>query len=80
MKLITFTTAGFSRIGALVDGEKVVDLNYAYQAQLQSEGKYRYEAIAEAYVPAKMEGFLEGGQGKHGTCEVSNRLCTWPAG
>ncbi len=62
MKLITFTTAGFSRIGALVDGEKVVDLNYAYQAQLQSEGKYRYEAIAEAYIPAKMEGFLEGGQ------------------
>ena len=62
MKLITFTTAGFSRIGALVDGEKVVDLNYAYQAQLQSEGKYRYEAIAEAYVPAKMEGFLEGGK------------------
>ncbi|WP_068985485.1 fumarylacetoacetate hydrolase family protein [Lysinibacillus xylanilyticus] len=61
MKLITFTTAGFSRIGAIVEGEKVVDLNYAYQAQLQSEGKYRYEAIAEAYVPAKMEGFLEGG-------------------
>jgi len=62
MKLITFTTSGFSRIGALVDGEKVVDLNYAYQAKLQSEGQYRYEAIAEAYVPAKMEGFLEGGK------------------
>ena len=62
MKLITFTTAGFSRIGALVEGEKVVDLNYGYQAQLQSEGQYRYEAIAEAYVPAKMEGFLQGGK------------------
>ncbi len=62
MKLITFTTAGFSRIGALVDGDKVVDLNYAYQSQLQNEGKYRYEEIAEAYVPAKMEGFLQGGK------------------
>jgi len=62
MKLITFTTAGFSRIGAIVDGEKVIDLNYAYQAKLQSEGQYRYEAIAEAYVPSEMVGFLEGGK------------------
>lgn len=61
MKLITFTTAGFSRIGAIVEGEKIVDLNYAYQAQLQNKGQYRYEAIAEAYVPAKMESFLQGG-------------------
>jgi len=38
-KLITFTTSGFSRIGAIVDGEKVVDLNYAHQAQLHSEGQ-----------------------------------------
>lgn len=62
MKLITFETAGFSRIGAIVEGEKVVDLNYAYQAQLKSEGKYRFESIAEAYIPAKMEGFLQGGK------------------
>lgn len=62
MKLITFTTAGYSRIGAIVEGGQIVDLNYAYQAQLQSEGQYRYEAIAEAYVPAKMEAFLEGGK------------------
>lgn len=61
MKLITFTTAGFSRIGAIVEGEKIVDLNYAYQAQLHDQGHYRYEAIAEAYVPAKMESFLQGG-------------------
>lgn len=62
MKLITFETAGFSRIGAIVEVEKVVDLNYAYQAQLKSEGKYRFESIAEAYIPAKMEGFLQGGK------------------
>lgn len=62
MKLITFTTTGFSRIGAIVEGGKIIDLNYAYQAQLQNKGYYRYEAIAEAYVPAKMEEFLEGGK------------------
>lgn len=62
MKLITFTTNGHARLGSLVNEEKVIDLNYAYQAQLQSEGKYRYKEIAEAFVPAKMEAFLQGGK------------------
>lgn len=62
MKLITFTTSGFSRIGAVVEENKVVDLNYAYQALLKSQGKYRYEEIAEAFIPAKMEEFLQGGK------------------
>ncbi|MGJ9385451.1 fumarylacetoacetate hydrolase family protein [Salipaludibacillus sp. CF4.18] len=61
MKLITFTKDGYSRIGAVVDENKVIDLNYAYQAQLQSEGKYRYKEIAEAFVPEEMKAFLEGG-------------------
>ncbi|MGE7544410.1 fumarylacetoacetate hydrolase family protein [Sporosarcina newyorkensis] len=62
MKLITFTTAGHSRIGALENEGKVVDLNYAYQALLKSQNKYRYKEIAEAFVPTKMEGFLQGGK------------------
>ncbi|MFS0824582.1 fumarylacetoacetate hydrolase family protein [Bacillus sp. 1P02SD] len=62
MKLITFTASGFTRIGALTDDNKVIDLNYAYQAQLQSEGKYRFKEIAEAFVPAEMEAFLQGGK------------------
>lgn len=62
MKLVTFTNAtGHSRLGALVGENKVIDLNYAYQAQLQSEGKYRYKQIAEAYVPSEMKAFVEGG-------------------
>lgn len=62
MKLITFTNhAGYKRIGAVVDEERVVDVNYAFQAKLQNEGKYRYKEIAEAYIPAEMEAFLEGG-------------------
>ncbi|MEH7238622.1 fumarylacetoacetate hydrolase family protein [Bacillus sp. JJ1562] len=62
MKLITFTTGGFSRIGAITDDNKIIDLNYAYQAQLQSEGKYRFKEIAEAFVPSTMEAFLQGGK------------------
>lgn len=63
MKLVTFSREGFSRIGALLtESNQVVDLNYSYQAQLQSEGKYRYKEIAEAFVPAKMEAFLQGGE------------------
>ncbi|MFC2947613.1 fumarylacetoacetate hydrolase family protein [Virgibacillus sediminis] len=61
MRLITFTVDGYSRVGAIVEENKVVDLNHAYQAQLQREGKYRYEQIAEAFVPSKMEAFLQGG-------------------
>ncbi|MFJ7849920.1 fumarylacetoacetate hydrolase family protein [Peribacillus sp. NPDC097206] len=61
MKLVTYTVNGYTRIGAMVEGNQVVDLNYAYQALLQSEGKYRYKEIAEAFIPPKMEPFLQGG-------------------
>ncbi|MGG3449414.1 fumarylacetoacetate hydrolase family protein [Domibacillus aminovorans] len=60
MKLVTFTHNGVTRIAAL-EGEKVVDLNAAYKAKLASEGKIRAAQIAEAYVPADMTGFLQGG-------------------
>ncbi|OAH58542.1 MULTISPECIES: fumarylacetoacetate hydrolase family protein [Bacillaceae] len=60
MKLVTFTHNGVTRIAAL-EGEKVVDLNAAYKAKLASEGKIRAAQIAEAYVPADMNGFLQGG-------------------
>ena len=53
MKLITYSHNGFSRIAELkTETNQVIDLNYAYQAQLKSEGKYRYEEIAHAFVPA----------------------------
>ncbi|MEH7276335.1 fumarylacetoacetate hydrolase family protein [Neobacillus vireti] len=62
MKLITYTANGYSRIGAITNDDKIIDLNYAYQAQLQSEGKYRFKEIAEAFVPSEMEAFLQGGK------------------
>ncbi|MBM4762953.1 fumarylacetoacetate hydrolase family protein [Bacillus sp. B15-48] len=63
MKLVTFTQNGFTRTGTLIaESNKVVDLNYAYQALLQQQGKYRYEKIADAYVPANMTELLQGGK------------------
>ncbi|MBD7937443.1 MULTISPECIES: fumarylacetoacetate hydrolase family protein [Cytobacillus] len=61
MKLVTFTYNNNTRIGAVTEGNEVVDLNFAYQAFLEAEGKLRSELIAEAYIPAQMEGFLQGG-------------------
>ncbi len=61
MKLITFYHEGNTRIGS-VSGDQVVDLNYAYQALLEEQGQLRAKQIAEAYVPADMVGFLQGGE------------------
>lgn len=61
MKLISFVREGVSRIGAVVENE-VIDLNLAYQVLVESEGKLRARQIAEAYVPADMNGFLQGGK------------------
>src|SRR3954471_7922023 len=61
MKLITFRHNGVSRIGA-IHKEEVVDLHAAYKALLTYEGKIRAREIAEAFVPADMTGFLQGGK------------------
>lgn len=61
MKLITFTREGISTIGAIVN-EEVVDLHIAYRTLLQQEGKIRAQEIANAFVPADMTGFLQGGK------------------
>jgi len=61
MKLVTFTHAGNTRIGAL-EGDKVIDLNASFIAKLTADGKYRAKKIADAYIPTDMRGFLEGGQ------------------
>jgi acylpyruvate hydrolase len=61
MKLITFNREGASRVGAIIDNE-VIDLNLAYQVLVESEGKLRARQIAEAFVPADMNGFLQGGK------------------
>jgi acylpyruvate hydrolase len=62
MKLVTYSREGNTRIGALVLNNKVVDLNFAFQALLENEGKIRSRQIAEAYIPSEMQGFLQGGK------------------
>jgi acylpyruvate hydrolase len=61
MKLVTFSYAGFTRLGAGTSDKEVVDLNYSYQALLESKENLRAELIAEAYVLAEMKEFLDGG-------------------
>lgn len=60
MRLIHYRFLGVSRIGCFVDG-KVIDLNTAYELMLQSNGSIRAKQIAEAFVPANMVEFLQGG-------------------
>lgn len=61
MKLITFSREGITqRVGAIIN-EAVIDLHVAYKSLLTSEGKIRAEQIADAFVPADMTGFLQGG-------------------
>lgn len=61
MKLINYTVNGITRAGAIV-GEQVVDLNYAYEEQLQAAGEYRFKEIAHAYVPATTDELYQGGK------------------
>lgn len=61
MKLVSFSYETYKRIGCIID-EKVIDLNYAYLSQLEAEGQLRAQQIAEAYIPANMVEFLQGGQ------------------
>src|SRR4051812_40861587 len=61
MKLITFSREGITkRLGAVVD-DQVIDLHVAYRSLLTFEGKIRAQQIADAYIPADMTGFLQGG-------------------
>ncbi|PFD94686.1 FAA hydrolase family protein [Bacillus cereus] len=61
MKLITFSREGIShRTGAILN-DQVIDLHIAYKSLLTSEGKIRAQQITDAYVPADMTGFLQGG-------------------
>ncbi|MEW9670922.1 fumarylacetoacetate hydrolase family protein [Ammoniphilus sp. 3BR4] len=61
MKLVSFSYEGNTRIGTIVEDERVIDLNYAYLAQLEAEGQIRAKQIAEAFVPSDMVEFLQGG-------------------
>lgn len=61
MRLVTFRYEGNQRIGARVD-HRIIDLNVACEEMLKSKGQLRAKQIAQAYVPADMVEFLQGGE------------------
>ncbi|MED4752503.1 fumarylacetoacetate hydrolase family protein [Brevibacillus choshinensis] len=61
MRFVTFRYDGNLRIGAFMD-DRVIDLNYACVEMLESQEQLRAKQIAEAYVPANMVEFLQGGE------------------
>lgn len=74
MRLVTFTYQGQTRIGA-AENNKIVDLNLAYQEMLKQQGKIRYREIAEAFIPADMKGFLQGGKREPVDCPRCSYIC-----
>lgn len=60
MRLVSFSHRGQTRIGALL-GEKVIDLNLAYRAYLESAGERIDPGEADFTVPTQMTRFLAGG-------------------
>lgn len=66
MKLVTFeiqsNIGAIERIGAIVD-EQIIDLNFAYRAQIHATGKTaRASQIADGLLPSDMIAFFEGGE------------------
>jgi acylpyruvate hydrolase len=61
MKLISYRYEGQTRIG-VIHGEQITDLHYAYRTMLEADGVNRAAQIAEAFVPANMVEFLQGGE------------------
>jgi 2-keto-4-pentenoate hydratase/2-oxohepta-3-ene-1,7-dioic acid hydratase in catechol pathway len=63
MRLVTFQNpAGTYRIGAYIDGDRIVDLNSACALYLHDhQREAAFERIADALVPANMRALFEGG-------------------
>jgi acylpyruvate hydrolase len=62
MKIVMYQYAERDyRLGAMTDGERIVDLNAAYENLLASRGEPRFAALAAAIVPDDSVAFLVGG-------------------
>lgn len=61
MKLITFKKGCNSKVGVLLNEDKVLDLNLAYQMQLKGEGELDYKTVADALLPTDMVALLRRG-------------------
>jgi acylpyruvate hydrolase len=62
MKIVMYQYAERDyRLGAMTGGERIVDLNYAYENLLAGRGEPRFAALAAAIVPDDSVAFLAGG-------------------
>jgi acylpyruvate hydrolase len=61
MRLVSFRSNREVRTGAVVD-QQVIDLNLAYELMLEFQEKLRAKQIAEAFLPANMVEFIQGGE------------------
>ena len=63
MKLVTFQNSiGQSRVGAVTDGDQIVDLNSAYALYLRDvRDEGAYSRLADALAPPDMRALFEGG-------------------
>lgn len=61
MKLVSFRYNGEVSLGCEVNN-LIIDLNKSYTEMLESQGKLRAKQIADAFVPADIVGFLQGGE------------------
>lgn len=59
------------RLGAMADGERIVDLNYACETYLARQGRPRYKELAQAIVPPDTREFLSGGSDSWEAARVS---------
>ncbi|TRO51585.1 hypothetical protein E2P71_08865, partial [Candidatus Bathyarchaeota archaeon] len=69
MKLVKYNEG---RLGALVDDEKVVDLNYAYASYACSKGESNPQRKADAKVPSCLLAFIK--EGDNGIKEAQKAL------
>jgi 2-keto-4-pentenoate hydratase/2-oxohepta-3-ene-1,7-dioic acid hydratase in catechol pathway len=65
MRLVTFVVAtpvgAFERLGAQVDGGRIVDLNAAFGSYLEADGEAQPARLASVVLPPEMVAFLEMG-------------------
>lgn len=62
MKLCSFEIGKETRVGVLLPNGKVADINYAYAAYLNSQGRPKAQQLADVLTPPDMIGLIESGE------------------
>ncbi len=73
MKLVRFQTVGDPRLGSL-HGDRIIDLNLAYEAMLQDSNRMKARERAAVMVPPDMEDFLAG---EDEAMDIAHQTADW---